>query len=978
MSEGAVPGNPVPDVTIVIVSYEDERRLPRAIRSALGQSLTSVEVIVVDDGSKDGSHAVAQDFAARYPGQVRAYQMPENTGSAGAPRNLGIEKARGTFVMFLDSDDELEPNACRNLVSVAEETGAELVSGVTVRVYANRAGKREDWHPWLYQEQRVLQSVTEEPGLLSHDTLSTNKCYRREFLIENELRYPVGIVYEDLLFAVDALLAAKRIALTPHRVYLWYVREENYRLSITNSRHEIANVADRMEIHRRIDERLQPEHLAAIRLVKNRKFLEADLLIHLRSFPRESAEYRQAFLALVQPYLESMDPQAFEECNTIARVCAELVRRGAWDRLPAAVDTLLSPGRAPDSLFEHDGRVYWYDSGIPDDARMEVTDLGLSGLPVRKGSLRNVLTSLKREGAEITMSGRIANPFETIPATAKLGLSVEFSARRRSVRKYRITLDPPRHAGGELLWSARFRMDKTVRPLGVVDPVWDPNMVLTVDGKKVKVPIVVGEDPELVAIFPAMAFPVSPMLSRFVGDCFVPEVSAQGHLAFICKAHGGPARAGTAALRKLRTSGTGRWLRYSVVARLGRIRRKVGSTAFKTKVYSRRLTRLPVLKGSAVFESHMGRQYSDSPRAIYEELRRRQPKARVTWSYATSKEGFPKDAHLVKRGSWKYYMALARAEFWVDNQGFPHALPKRPETHYLQTWHGSALKKMGADIPSYRASSRDEQERMEQAVGRFDSFLVRSEHDVDTLVRALGVTGEVLRTGYPRNDALVNRGAGYEAELAELRKKLGLPVDRKVLLYAPTFRQDANGRVQPTIPPFDLRGFAERFGSEWSLLIRAHYLSAVNIPGGLGSTVLNASQVHDITPLLLISDALLTDYSSVLFDYALLDRPMFFLHHDRADYMEGRGAYFDLRENAPGPVVADEEGLFEALGRPDVAAEYATARKDFVARYGEYDQGRAAEEAVQRVFLGGPAPHPAPVPAEAAVTAAEAKAEVTR
>ena len=106
--------------------------------------------------------------------------------------------------------------------------------------------------------------------------------------------------------------------------------------------------------------------------------------------------------------------------------------------------------------------------------------------------------------------------------------------------------------------------------------------------------------------------------------------------------------------------------------------------------------------------------------------------------YAASPAGFPKDVKLVKRGSWAYYWALATARFWVDNQGFPHDLRKRPGTTYIQTWHGSAFKRMGFDEAAVKQATRGEQQRLQRAVDRFDVFLVRSEHDVRTLARRFG------------------------------------------------------------------------------------------------------------------------------------------------------------------------------------------------------------------------------------------------
>ncbi|MFD0855427.1 CDP-glycerol glycerophosphotransferase family protein, partial [Actinomadura adrarensis] len=381
-----------------------------------------------------------------------------------------------------------------------------------------------------------------------------------------------------------------------------------------------------------------------------------------------------------------------------------------------------------------------------------------------------------------------------------------------------------------------------------------------------------------------------------------------------------------------------------------RARRALTGRKTKLAVTNRILTRLPVRRGTVVFESHLGKQYSDNPKYIYRELRRlnaaKPGKARVKayWSYEDSPKGFPSDATLVRRGSWAYFYALARAEFWVDNQGFPEGLRKRDETTYIQTWHGSAYKRMGFDQPALKKASKGKQAKVREMVRRYDSFLIRTGHDERTLARGLGVTAELLPTGYPRNDPLVKglgaldtAGADFDLarELDELRRELGLEGDgRKVVLYAPTFRADDDGKPRKnrakdaTELPFDPERFVSELGDEMVLLVRPHYLARIALPPSSSRAVREAvrevGHVPDITPLLLLTDVLITDRSSVMFDYALLDRPMVFYLPDGTEDGEG---YFDLAAEAPGPVVRDEDALFTALAKlDDVQSDHAGRR----------------------------------------------------
>jgi CDP-glycerol glycerophosphotransferase len=287
----------------------------------------------------------------------------------------------------------------------------------------------------------------------------------------------------------------------------------------------------------------------------------------------------------------------------------------------------------------------------------------------------------------------------------------------------------------------------------------------------------------------------------------------------------------------------------------------------------------------------------------------------------------------------------------VENQGFPDGLRKRRATTYLQTWHGSAYKRMGLDEPQLKSGVKAGQEQLRRMVERFDCFLVRSQHDVDTLVKGLGVKAELLPVGYPRNDALIT--GGNVAELDALRRELGLDDGRQVVLYAPTFRTGSNGRPAQSFElPFDPVRFADELGDSLVLLVRPHYLCTVTLPAR--DAVRDVGQVPDITALLLISDALVTDYSSIMFDYALLDRPMVFYTPDENEVARVRGFYFDLALHAPGPIVGTEEALLAALS--DLGAireEYGERRKSFIELFGEYDRGTAARAVVDRFFKGG-------------------------
>jgi|GEM_PF-575718 len=977
-------GHGGPDVSVIVICFNDGDRLPRAVRSVLGQSLRNVEVLIVDDCSTDGSFAVAQRLAAENPGRVRALQLPENSGGCGEPRNAGIREARGTYVMFLDSDDELEHDACRNMVDAAERTGADVVSGLTVRRFLdNRHGKAVEWYPWLYSRTRTLDSVAELPDLLVWDTLSTNKCYRRDFLVDQGMVFVRGLHYEDLLFSAQAYVRASKITLIPNTVYYWDVVEKTAVKSISNSRHDIRNFTDRLEMHRRIDALLAEHGHDELKFFKDVKFLKHDLVLHLRDLPFLDTDFRHDFAELAREYLTGISADAYAEVTPVHRICAFLLAEDDWDNLMPAIDTLINRDKVSAPLVERDGRVYYCDAHLDTErgrTMLDVTEMGYHGKRLDQLVLRNQITEYAEGPDGLRLAGRIVNPLHTVGPEAKLSARLEFKARRRSLQSFsfpvdRIALAPGGDGGDgrdgeQIAWSATADLAGRLHPLGVIDAVWDVFLHLTADGRTTRTALTVGD-----YRLHGGSLGVRPRLTRLVSDGFEPQASAKGHLAFVLTQNSAASRrfhelfwgSGDGELGPVGKVARSSMRRLTRTARrVDKLRKTASSGETKLRAYHEALLKLPVVKGQIVFESHLGKQYSDSPRAIYEELVRRGAPIKAFWAYSGARpEGFPKEAKLVKRWSWEYLRALAQAEFWVDNQGFPLKLAKRPETTYVQTWHGSALKRMGFDQAETKVLSEQAQAEFQGALDRFDHFCIRSEHDVRTLARAFRLRPEVLtRVGYPRNDMLVAArraaeaaGAGAEGVAAvrdrALAEELGIPEGRKVLLYAPTFRSVAGGGVKKFEPPFDVEGFADRFGSEITLLMRTHYLNSVVLPPSVRGRVIDVSSFHDVSPLLALADGLITDYSSIMFDYALLDRPIIFFTYDYEEYVQDtRGTYFDLTAVAPGPVVHDEQALLDAVSRFQAQGEeFADARRRFVKEFGEYDQGDAAARIIDEIIL---------------------------
>ncbi|MGW1029899.1 bifunctional glycosyltransferase/CDP-glycerol:glycerophosphate glycerophosphotransferase [Streptomyces sp. NPDC002577] len=353
----------------------------------------------------------------------------------------------------------------------------------------------------------------------------------------------------------------------------------------------------------------------------------------------------------------------------------------------------------------------------------------------------------------------------------------------------------------------------------------------------------------------------------------------------------------------------------------------------------------------------LGGAFAD-PAAIHAKAVELAPHIRGVWVVRPGAEGHvPKGAEYVVLGSRAYDRVMARATYFFNNRNWPYALGKRPGTVHVQTHQGTPLKHMGTDLLA----------RPEVVPGnRVPAMLRRSDHWDYSLVagryaqriwdRAYPCRFTSLPTGSPRNDALV-RPAPLRA--VDVRRRLGIPSGTTVVLYAPTQR-DYRRRYVPRV---DLEALARGLGSAFTLLVRLHPTyqrdparerELLDLQErGLVIDVSHEPSAPKIEDLMLASQVLVTDYSSLLFDYALLDRPVVVHADDWETYQATRGMYFDVREQPPGHVTTSTGQLTDLLAsgawRDD---DTAVDRAAFRARFCDYEDGRAAERVVRHILLG--------------------------
>ena len=372
------------------------------------------------------------------------------------------------------------------------------------------------------------------------------------------------------------------------------------------------------------------------------------------------------------------------------------------------------------------------------------------------------------------------------------------------------------------------------------------------------------------------------------------------------------------------------------------------------KVHYRVARRMP-LEDTVLFEAWKGRQYSDNPRAVYEELVRRGDPRRMVWAVEHHGVETPPGAETVITGGRDYFRHLGRARWVVSNDAMPTHFIKRDGARYGQTWHGTPLKRIGFDIENLQMSNRNYLVQFAREVTKWDALVSPNPFSSQIFARAFHYAGPVLEIGYPRNDVFF-READRELRTTAVRERLALPAGKKVILYAPTWRDnqyDNSGRYQFSMK-LDLERLYREMGEEAVLLIRGHQLVAERVDTSLfGGFARNVSTYPDISDLYLVADVLITDYSSVMFDYVNTGRPMIFYTYDLETYRDDlRGFYFDFEAEAPGPLLGHTEEVIDALRSLDeVSSESAGRYAAFRARFAGLEDGYASARFIDQFLM---------------------------
>jgi CDP-glycerol glycerophosphotransferase len=966
-------------VTVVVAVHGHGTFLPDCLDSVLASVPPSarpgVEVLLVplDRAAVPVTEAAAQ----RSDRRVRALP-PAGPGESGL--DAAVASAQGDYLTFVDADDVLPPDALGRLVEALETSGSDLALG-PVHTVRGGVDRPPAWAGSLYAGRLTGQQVGRCPDALVGVSL-TGTLLRTSWWTETGLEVPDWTARE--LPAARAVLAARSFEVVPGAAYEQHQRDVSLPVD-EQARFHPDVVGVRVQVLARLAAALRESDAGVYRrwLVLTLTHVVPPLLVDaVGGGPR----VLELLAPLVRDLVGDTGPGALAEVPVGPRKLARASQGTLHD--VALVEDLLAdnPHGLPTERSAGGAPVVCLPAGlgipVPDAVRrIEQVDRVLrtvvgrlrrepSGDLVLRGAAfveygeRAALPSVTLAGpdgrhvpmlvgpredpdinrwAQRAWEDRSAAGFTAVLEAALVPPSPDrcwrvdvHLGRRAGSHEVRL-VDGAATAGSRLTGLALD--DGTVLVEGAGDPpatlrlrgakgatpaaevaapggTWSARVPLTTDlfGRRVLLPA--GrydvEATDASGARPALAWDLPAGQADLVGDRLrlVPGDGA-----------GGPV--------------------LGVVAPLTvRERSAFDQRRLQSHVYA--APAAPSYDSTVVLETFRGRSVGDNPGAIAREIQARGLDLDLAWVVDDPSVSVPEGTRALPRRSERWYDALARARVYVGNAGAPYWFEKKPGQIHLQTWHGTPLKRIGEDRgPGDFQTWRHRRRIALQAAG-WDAMISPSPFCSEVFRSAFRFDGRFLEVGYPRNDVLlaVDEAAAVRTRV---RAALGLGEGDRAVLYAPTWREYVG--VRDAKPLYlDAEQLIETV-PDAVVLVRGHYNSTHQ-----ADVFADEQRIHDVTrypdiaDLYLAADVLVTDYSSVMFDFALTDKPQVLLVPDLEQYRDvERGFYFDLDQATPGPMVSTTDEVAAVLVADDT---HAAARAAFRERFSPWDDGRASARTV--------------------------------
>ena len=1026
-----------PLLSVVVPFHDAVDRLERTLVSIDDQRDVRLEVVLVDDGSTDGSRALADAWAAAHR-NVRVVAQ-EHRG-VGAARRLGVSDARGDYLTFCDADDLVATGGYSRLVEALERSGSDLAIGSVATQVKGRFSRP----PWAHRSNAVRAlgtTLAEVPELLGNVVLG-DRVFRRSFWDEHGLGFTRDDERSDASLLVASLLAARTVDVIPAVVYRWAFREDGRSL-LQRDLKDKDRVADRVRSVREAgqllvahgDERLQQVFFAEV--------LHSVVPDLVRAAVCRDDGYWEALTTELRSLVEVLSPETFTHVPVEDRIMAWLAAQDQRPTTEAFLEYAFDNQNGFPYRLDDDGRphIALPFIGMLAEAperlvRVADADLRFRTRLVRVGWSRPGV--LRIEGAafaeylddrsgpsEITLlvterstgeTARVATtPYDT-GTNVWAGRASEdhtgagFWAEIDLATLPRPTEGHPQHdvavelrIGGSTFTghfgSRHVGGSAGLLPAQEVDgvlvaPTWRDHRGLgivagssrrrgpleaavaverfdAVDGTVVLEGTTPGET-ELRLVGPRGVTPWVP--ARREGDRFhveLPVVTDEWGLGATsvpadwydvqARVAGGQ-EARVAAADVLRETlpapvDSGDWTFHPSSTLTGLFDVRIVPSEWRDSRPSLLRRRLrdevyPAAKeqpllDTVLFETFAGKGTGDNPGAICAELARRDLGLDLVYSQIDRSTVVPDGARGVVRWSPEWFELLGRARYLVVNASLPYFFRKREGQLYYQTWHGSPLKRIAHDRPHLDFFNWHHRRQLLVARSGWDWLLSQSEFCSWSLSSAFRYEGPVMEVGYPRNDVLSSPEAGKVRE--RVRRQLGIAEGTTAVLYAPTWRDNARvGAVFNKVLYLDPHQVVQQVPDS-VVLVRGHYNSVgAAEERDEDARVMDVTRYPDIADLYLAADVLVTDYSSVFFDFSITDKPMVFLAPDLLAYRDdNRGFYLDYHETVPGPVVEQTSEVIAAINAPDT---YAERREAFRREFNPLDDGHAAARVVDRIL----------------------------
>lgn len=883
-----------PQLSIVVPCKNGEQFVEKAIRSVLNQSFRQLEVIVVDDQSKDNTREVVQALASR----DRRVRLLDGRGSGpGAARNDGVNAARGRYLAFIDADDHVLPEAYATMLSTLARSGSDYVMGGYTR-HGRSGVHRPNLVSAVHAEDRLGTTVEEFPKLLDEPVL-WNKVFRTSFWRRSVGSIPEDVNYEDQEPCLRAALAASSIDVLARDVYSWRLPEG--RASRSQTKAEFADLQDRVTIIRRM---LAALHDASPNVVQHLLgvWLGRDLGMYASHAFSGNPGYRDCLRSLARDLAEKMESETWAAIPFWDRLTAWALAYGTVGDLAEAIASRLEDTSAV-PITRRDGAL---TVAAPVLARISYVPPYLPFVGQNDLELHATVRSARQEGDTVVFEGTAYIPGLANNEQPEIKLEL-IGAASEELASFEPQDDPDADYEANDPWRSytRFGYRATyARNLHSIECVRFSALV---------------DQQELTSVLamPALTPPYAHgvLVDQFTVDGSILQIRGRHDIEYpiqvvlASSAHHALAKlsvtdktwsaefdladpglpSGGYFLRWGRTDSDvyEGWCRIGNLDRtdtyhLGPVRRaelrfgtnaEVGCTIGPPLTRSERSRRgQRTLIESAetneykgvFFESFNGKSGGDSPAAIIKDLVAHNVREPMWWSAVDGRVPVPDGAQRVIVGSAEWFRAVRTAKVLVSNNNFPHWFEKSPTQYLIQTWHGSPIKRLLFDAPeafvplTYRRL-------MERQVPHWDLLLAQSETAASNLRSSTRYAGEVYVGEYPRNARLLSGESGAAA----VREVLGLSDEERVILYAPTWRDRLRARNSPVSEELlDVEELAQALDA--IVLVRSHHMNNVRTAGDGVKDVSNYPHIED---LFLVSDVLVSDYSSAFYDFALTGRP---------------------------------------------------------------------------------------------------------